>query len=414
MASAVERGDLDGALEAYERFREVEGADPELLARVAALLLEREAREGDAQARRAALAQLSLAGNAGLPILVRLSEEDGLGPTRLGALEVLARRGRADARHYLRGLADSRDPAVLAASITGMDPPLDGELLLRLSGSEHVEVRRAAVERLSEIASDAPVRARLAELARVDPEGSVRAAAVRALGRAGAEAVEMLRERLADPDASVRFAAVGALVAADEQRARLVLGAMLEAAPSAAGVEAARLLAQRGEGPEGPAGAQAARAFLRRVLSDGDAALRAQAGVAIASLPAGAEAPVDALREALAAERDPDVRLSLARALLGHDRAAARAALVELARSGQGMSRVQAASLLASLGDASMRAELEDVLASERDSLVRRTAARALARDAMAPDAVRGLLRDGDAMVRIYAAGGILAASTAS
>lgn len=413
VASAVERGDLDAALEAYERFREVEGADHDLLARMAALLLEREARSDDASVRRAAIAQLSLAGTAGMPVLVRLSEEEGLGETRLAALEALARRGREDARHVLRGLADERDPEVVAVSVLGMDPALDGELLLELTGSEHAGLRRAAVERLAAVASDAPVRERLAELARVDSEASVRAAAVRALGRAGPAAVDMLRERLADPDASVRFAAVGALIEADEERGRIALGAMLEVSPSPAGVEAARLLARRGAGPEGLAGAQAARAFLRRALASADASLRAQAGVAIASLPEGAEAPIDALREALAGEADPDVRLSLARALLRHDAPAARAVLSSLVAGGEGMARVQAASILAGDGDRAARAALEEAVGSGESSIVRRTAARALAREAMAPDAARRLLRDEDALVRIYAAGGILAAAVA-
>ena len=47
-------------------------------------------------------------------------------------------------------------------------------------------------------------------------------------------------------------------------------------------------------------------------------------------------------------------------------------------------------------------------------SIVRRTAVRSLARDAMRPDAVRASLRDDDAMVRIFAAGGIFAAGAAA
>ncbi len=121
----------------------------------------------------------------------------------------------------------------------------------------------------------------------------------------------------------------------------------------------------------------------------------------------------DAVREALEAETDPSVRLSLARALWRHDASAARSALSELAVRGEGMPRAQAASLLAAEGDRAAVDALRELLHGG-DSLVRRTAARALARDAMSPDAVRALLRDEDALVRIYAAGGILAAAAAS
>jgi len=46
--------------------------------------------------------------------------------------------------------------------------------------------------------------------------------------------------------------------------------------------------------------------------------------------------------------------------------------------------------------------------------MVQRGKARALARDAMDPDAARRALSDEDALVRIYGAGGILAAAVAS
>lgn len=77
------------------------------------------------------------------------------------------------------------------------------------------------------------------------------------------------------------------------------------------------------------------------------------------------------------------------------------------------MARVQAAALLAEDGDAEARAVLSDVLASDAPSILRRTAARALARDARMPDAARRAMADDDPLVRIHAAGGILAAAVA-
>ncbi len=411
VATAVERRDLDAALEASDRFRAVEGEDTDLLGSIAGLILEREA-SGDPEVSRAAIQQLALAGTAGAPILVRLSRAPGSGSTRLSALEALARHGDEEARLALRALADSDDPEVLAASVAGMDPALDQPLLLTLARSPHASVRRAALSMLAPRATEDSVRALLVEIARVDAEASCRAAAVRALGRAGEGASEALRERLGDPTGSVRLAAVAALAQADAEAGRVALAPFLEIAPSPEGIEAARFLIRRADDPDGAD--DAARAFLERALASSDSALRAQAGVAIASLPMSAEPPLDALRAALERERDDDVRLSLARALWPRDRDAASATLRRLIGSGQGMPRVQAAVLLAAEGDASAREALARVIESDGESILRRTAARALARDALAPGMVRGLLRDEDPLVRVYAAGGILAAAAAT
>lgn len=410
--AALAREEPSGALDAYETFRASEGADPGLLGRVAALRLEREARSEELDVRRAAVQQLALAGVAGAPSLRKLASLPGVAPARLEALEALARRGDVDARLALRALADHADPAVADLAILGMDPTLDRALLLERARDARPRARREAIERLRDAVGQAEVRDALMTAARVDADPSVRAAAVRALARAGAEGVPMLRERLGDPDASVRMAAVAALVEADPAGGRLALGAMLAVAPDPAGIEAARLLVLAGPGPEGLPGPDAGRLFLRRALAAGDPSLRAQAGVAIASLQPDRGAPWAALREGLAAERNPEVRFALSRALFRHAPEAARPALRALLAVAPPMVRVQAATLLASAGDDVARAVLEDVLASEEPSIVRRTAARALARDALAPDAARTALRDADPMVRIYSAGGILAAST--
>ncbi len=409
VASAIERRELDGALDAYEEFRRTQGGDVELLAPIAAMLLEREAQSDDAALREAALIQLSLAGTRGAPVLTRLAR--GSGPARLLALSALARRGQNEAKLELRALADTEDPTILAASILGMDSELDRELLLSLLDSSDRNVRRSAIEALTPAA--ASVRSALEQVARVDSEASVRASAVRALGRAGTDAIAILRERLGDPDPGVRFAAVGALISADPERGRIAIGPLLSVAPSPSGIEAARLLAQADDVPGSPVGAAQALAFLRRVLASDDPALRAQAGVAIASLPTDRRPPLDALRAALATENDSTVLLSFARALHRHDRQAAHATLRALLDAQDDMVRVQAAALLAADGDAAARRVLEGA-ASAGESMIRRTAVRALAREAMAPDAARRLLRDDDALVRIYAAGGILASAAAS
>ncbi len=409
VAAAVAAGDLDGALSAYEDIRRSEGSDAELLAEIAALVLIREA-HGDEDARRdAALTQLALAGTRGEPILVELSEEAGVGPARLGALRVLARRGSEPARLALRALGDREEPAILAIAVLGMDPALDRELLLGHARADDSALRAAAIRALAPAAGEASVREALVAIARVDEEASVRAAAVRALREAGTAALDALRERLGDPASSVRLAAVGALAGVDPSAARAALGPLLEVAVSPAGIEAARFLAE----DEDAMTANRARRFLRRALVSEEAALRIQAGVALTGLPRGTAAPLDAVREALATEPDPSVQLAFARALRRREDPLARVTLLALL-SGAGMPRVQAAALLAADDEERARAVLAQVLGDQGEpSLTRRTAARALARDAMRPDAVRGALRDADALVRIFTAGGILAAAAA-
>jgi len=410
VTSAVAADDLDGALEAYDEIRRSEGADAELLGDVAALILIREAHGEDDARRRAALTQLSLAGTRGEPLLREIAGESGTGPARLGALRVLASRGGEAARLSLRALADHDDPAILAMAVLGMDPSLDQALLLEHCGAEDPGLRAAAIRALAPAAAEERVRERLATVARVDAVASVRAAAVRSLRGAGASASDALRERLGDPESSVRLAAVGALVAADPGAARAALAPLLEVAISPAGIEAARLLAD----DEDATTATGARRFLRRALTAQEASLRIQAGVALTGLPRATEAPMDAVREALGGESSPAVQLAFARALRRRDDPVARRTLIALL-SGSGMPQVQAAALLAADDEESARQVLTTVLRDlDQPSLSRRTAARALARDAMRPDAARGALRDEDALVRIFAAGGILAAAAAS
>jgi HEAT repeat protein len=409
VATAVDAGDLDGAMEAYEALRAVDGPDGAVLSPVAALLLEREARSEDPRRRRAALQQLSLAGVRGGPVIRRLAELPGRPPARVGALTILARRGSTRARLALRAFADEADPSLLRASILGMEPDADRDLLLELLGNPDAAVRGAAAEVLRAASAHPAVRAALLSVAPNDPEAPVRAAAVRALGAPAAanEAVRStLRDRLADPSSAVRMAAVRALVDVDPALAERSLGALLEVAPSPTGIEAARVLAAR------PGGlAEAALAFLLAALTAPDPALRAQVAVAFAGMPARVALPEARLAAHLATEPDPRVRLGLARGLLEGRPDDAEAALRRLGRGPTSMAQVQAASLLAARGAGPARRWLRAALAHP-DPLLRRTAARALARDAGDADGARVALRDPDPIVRIYAAGGILALPT--
>jgi HEAT repeat protein len=406
---AVEQREVDDALAAYEDHREREGPDGELLAKVARTVLAEQALSGDASRRDAALAQLKGAGTAGEPVLEELAEQRDEPVVRAKALEALARRDRGDARHALRRLLDHDHPAVLASAITAARPKAELDRLLGWLEHTAGAVRRAAALRLSGAVPAHEARLALQQAARVDPLTSVRSAACRALGAYGAEAVEALRGRLGDPESRVRLAAVRSLVRADRERGVEIVATLLGTQPSPAGVEAARVLVQTADDAS-PSGAVAdARGYLRGVLGSGSPRLRAQAAIALSALPP--DPALDrALVRALKQEKVARVRLQLARALQRRDAKSAQVVdpLEELMK-GDGMAAIQAASMLAKRGHEGAIERLRKGLSSEGDSSLRRVAARALAVDAGRPDTVRSALQDEDPMVRIHAAGGILA-----
>ncbi len=408
--SAVDVGDVPTALTAYERFRVSDGDDPALLARIAELMLYVEGSGDDADRQSAAIHELSLAGTAGRETLGRLADAG-----KVPALVALARTGDESARRTLRGMADSTDAFVRAASLLGASVEQDRELLLAYAVEPSSRVRQAAVSRLGDLAPDSDVRLLLEDRARIDPDAGVRSAAVRALGSFGVAAIELLRERLSDPVGSVRTAAVEAILRADREQARAIFAALLEAPPSVQGIEAARLLATPIDRNDPPtdADAVAGRTFLLGALAAADANLRGQAAVALSSLPGRAESGV-ALEQALAREPDATVRFSIARALmrLPGSEQAALAALRALLLGDPTMAGLQAAALLAESRDSDAIARLDRALI-EPDPSFRRVAARALARDAMLPGHVAGALSDVDPGVRIAAAGSILAAHAA-
>jgi HEAT repeat protein len=406
---ALDARNLGGALEAYDRFRATEGADVALLADVAALLLELEALSDEPARRDAALVQLELAGNAGLDTLRRVSRSEGVTIARARALAALTKRRDSQARAFLYALLDGDDPAILALAVTALQDDEEARMLELLAHADP-QVRRAAALRLAVRRDSSAALEALVQIARVDPEARVREGACRALGSFGAAAVPRLRERLDDPDPQVRQTVVRAIVQADRDAAIPIIAPLLGLPPSPASVEAARVLAYVGADEARDETGEAALQWLLGVLSHEDASLRSTAAIALVSVaPTGA--PLDALRGALAREEDRGVRLGLARALLPSDDDVhpARDALLTLL-DGDDMPAVQAASILAEDDDAAGVAKLEATLASE-DPLLRGVAARALARGAHLPDAVLPALRDPEPLVRIQAAGGVLAAS---
>lgn len=413
VADAAHAGDFASAWSGYEEIRASDGDDEDLLAFVAEALLVRDARSEDASLRSAAIQQLSLAGTRGRAPLEAVSRSAG--PEGTEALVALARVGDRDARRLLRGMADSPEPSVRAASTLGMAPEEDRALLIAWCADPSREVRDAACARLAELAPDSDVLALLVERSRIDPDAAVRATATRALARFGEPAVLALRDRLSDAEPRVRTAALESLLRAQREEGRAAVASLLETPTSAVTLEAARLVATRLEREQPPTEADlaTARTHLLAALTHPDANLRGQAAMALVALSPDADT-TRALIPLVETEPDVGVRLSLCRALVGRDgaREQARASLSRLLGEDHGMTGAQAAVVLASVRDELGVARLRDELASP-DASIRRVVARALARDAMRPTEVRAALEDPDAQVRISAAGGILAAAAA-
>jgi HEAT repeat protein len=405
VSAALDRDDLAGAIAAYDRLRASDGDDVGVLVRIAERLLETEARSDDADRRTAALSQLVLAGTEGHAALERIAQE-GSTP----ALAILAEAGDLVARATLRDRIDSADADVRAAAVLGLSIESDREQLLALAAEPSAHVRAAAVERLAELAPESAARGVLEERARMDPDPLVRGAAVRALGSFGTAASPILRERLSDPIGSVRMAAVAAILRADRQSGRQTIAALLAAPPSVQGIEGARLLATP-SGHDAPTEADmsAATAYLIAALAASEPSLRSQCAVAAATLRSPTIAP--ALSTALGRETDGTAKLAIARALLSlpGGEADALAAIRALSSADASMIALQASIVLATRHDEDGVRRVETAMRSA-DIPLRRAAARALARDAMLPGRAAPALDDPDALVRIQAAGGILAA----
>ena len=436
--SAVDARDRDAALRAYERVEAVDGSDVELLGAIGALHLEIEAESDDEARSRAAVTQLALGGNAAKDALRRVSRNKATSSvTRARALRALAQRGDARSSALLFGLADHSDPAVRALALSTADPDADRQRLAKGLTHGSADERREAALRLGEAEEiEESTLMTLRRVARVDGEASVRSAVVSALGGLGSRMQssregarddatwDTVRERLSDPASPVRLAAVRALVQIDRARAAAVIATLLSGPPNSAAIEAARVLALTGAQNRDPATRSATggsatdvegasgRAFLHGVLLAPGSSHRAQAAVALVSLPPDPSTDT-ALRRALENENDPTVRLGVARALASYPGSedAAQEVLVEL-MTGDGMAAAQAALLVAARSDEAI--ERVQHFMAEGEPIIRRVAARGLARDLARPNLARAALRDEDPLVAIHAAGGLVAAASAN
>ena len=406
VSTALDARDLPGAFTAYDRFRETEGADPYLLAGIAELVLEEEASSGDFERVRATIRMLRFAGLQGRPLLIRLSESEAT-MTKVLALEALMDQREEAARALLFGMLDQADDELLPHILRSVDPTQDGPRLLGYFAHADPAVRRVAALQFGDGEND-DAYGPLVELARGDDEPRVRGAAVRALG-AYEQSAPALVDRLSDAAANVRLAAARSLLRADAAQAIEVFGTWMDAPPSRASIEAARAVCMRAHGglEEAAQLKPEAESHLFTALALTDDGPRAQAAFALISVPELGRTRILSLVDT---EQNDGVRLQLARAL-EQEEADVAARVFRQLLSAEGMVRVQAAAALSERGEEAALATLDDVLASDAASLLRQVAARALARRAGRPEELREVLEDRDPLVRIQAAGGILAAT---
>jgi hypothetical protein len=254
------------------------------------------------------------------------------------------------------------------------------------------------------------VKPALESVAKLDPEPSVRAAALAALADYGSDATATIERALSDEAQPVRIAALSALLRIAGPRELSLLGRDLGGVPSAETLTAAAGFLRLSPARE----AERAQAVFERALSSGDAALRAQAAVLCRTLPEpGCSA--SALRDRLRIEPRAEIKLLVALAI-GTDDALARSALTMLAETPSSVA-VEADAELAALGDAAATQRLALALTSP-EPRVRIGALRAYGRifgagkldAASLRTPVADRLADADERVRTAAAAAVLRA----
>lgn len=394
---ALAKGDVRGALLAYER---AEHEDRASLAAIARAVLRAALRDPELAVRQKALDALAAAGSGASDMLQALARDEGSPALQALSLSRLARQGDAAAASVLRARIDDTDPTARAEATAWLDPATEAARLRQRLADPAAAVRRVAANALARAPVDGQTTLALVRGARTDPDLGVRRACLLALGGQGALATQALLERLADADADVRLVAVASLFEADPTAAEARFGHELSAEPDAARVEAARQALSR---PRHAALHAAARDQLARALAYHDGALRSQAAVALSALDrddaralALARAPHEGLRS---------IRLWLALMTAG---AEGRAALRALARD-RDVVAAQARAELARLDEPGARAALAELLSCS-ETPVRLIVVRALGRELGRPHEIRGALLDPELDVRLAAASATLAA----
>ncbi|HEX4352893.1 MAG TPA: hypothetical protein VHZ95_08270 [Polyangiales bacterium] len=410
-ASATElRIDADvqrGAYDAASRTYQSEGHERSTLRAFSEAILRTDAEQADPARQRLAFSELSLLGNRARPLLDAIAKRERsdvrADAIRARALAQLSALGDGAARSKLRALADDPDPEVADLAYSALDREHDAQRLREALASPRPARRLAAVRSRKPEGDQRSDRdlAELSEISRVDPQPSVRAAALFALEPYGASALPAFERAVRDDsDESVRISAIEAFARALPDRAEALLDQKLGGSTSAESLAAALALLRIKS-------SQRTRALdaIANGLTSGDPSLRARTALLLRTVPES-DRDLQALRAQLDVERIDEVKLALA-LTLGTDDPLARATLRTLAR-GPTLTAAEAAYELARLGDADSFAKLA-ALRTSPASTTRTSVARLLGRGLAQPNAVTDLLSDREASVRDAAAGAILA-----
>jgi HEAT repeat protein len=398
---AAERGEVTQALALYREHVRARGAsNPDALAEVALVVLERAAASRDRAERDQAFSALSSLGLRAREVFAALRDQPGVVGDRAAAAlyDLEGREGEPPARLLLA--AGSQDPEQRIAGLAALEGRRNVVGLVAALDSVQPAVRRAAAARLGRMRREGAVLEPLTRHALHDPDEMVRAAAVSALGGQGDAAAGALEQALGDREHLVRHAALGALVRASPARAEAVLSPMLAQSPTPESLEAARVLASRGLGR--------AAGYILAALEDERPSIRAQAAVAAGALGASHHAELAPHIE----DADVEVRLRVG-GILARDEAYRERvirALRPVSRQPDPHVAIRALGVLAEAGDAAAAEPLRGALASPAVN-VRRLAVIAwsnLAGTSGDVDPLAPLLDDPDRSVRLMAAAEIV------
>ncbi len=424
MKESLAAHDVRGAVSAYEADPTLELDDLQRIAEHVLIEGARSSNDADSARTWALLGGMGRAAEAAWSALERDPGDHHAPLVRAHALAWRSKLGEAPAQRELAIIEEearpssgaSVDPEVLALAIGVLDPERDVEALRTWARSTAVSVRSAAVQGLARAPESNETRVVLVELARGEPDESVRAQALRALATQGRKTWPSLEAlaREAATDA-VRAAALAGLRQLDTSRAVPLLAAVLSDAPSMLGVDVAQDVlsaAQRGQRADSLEATAEQQILAALGAPKPDLRARAaSAALAVASGPDRAALRAELLVR-MAAERDRRVHVLIALALRAEPEA--HKALEELAL-GRDVPAAQAAAELAARRDAAGWPRLRE-LAKSKDTSIRATASAALASTyefaavrTARPASVEALL-DPDARVRITAAAAVLRA----
>lgn len=392
------RGDAARAVAAYREWRELRrGHDRGALRAMALSTLWQGMGSPSAEVKIAAIeAAVALDAESLAERVSQLLDDDHEQVKATAAAALL--RSHPDAPTILTEALESDDPRARAIAVEALGRKVGRaarEEILSALGDADANVRVAAIGAFAAILEGGD-GARLAEMAAKDPDGRVRAAALRALARARWKgAVAVAREALADAYLGARLAAVETLKELAGQEARAELARLAAGTDPFLALRAGVALARLGD--RGPG-----RAALERALAAEDWTIRA-AGLNAAAELAPREQAV-ALVAPLARDPEPAVRLAAARALerLGRGRDAAAIWAEALAWPDEAL-RLQAAADLMRAGDPRGRAALE-ALATTASPATRRQAVASLAAAREPTDGAIAALADENGLVRVAAA----------